>query len=112
MIPVGWIGRPIGIGVVRRYDFDQTRWFSYPVKLADEGHDVGNVFNYVAADNQIEFIVGKRIRQNAEIVNDVCVSSWIGIYANGAGVFVLATADVENLHGWLKLVLLKKEISE
>jgi hypothetical protein len=36
MVSVRRIGGPIGIRVVRRHDFDQTPWFRYAMKFANE----------------------------------------------------------------------------
>jgi hypothetical protein len=35
------------------------------------------VLDYVAANDFIEFIIGERIRQHTQIMDDVCVSAWI-----------------------------------
>ena len=80
-----------------RYYFYQTRRFGYAMKFADEGHYVGNVLNHVAANNLIEFIVGKRIRDYAKIVDDVGVATMIRIYSYGTGLLVLTTSDVKYL---------------
>jgi hypothetical protein len=45
----------------------------------------------------IKFIIGERIWKDTQIVNHVGVGPRIRVYADGAGVFVLSTADVENL---------------
>ena len=97
MVTVCRVGGPIGIRIVRRYYFYQTRWFSYAMKVANERHDIGNVFNYVTANNQIKLIFGKRIGNDAEIVNNVCVGAWIRIDTDGAGILVLPAADIKNL---------------
>ena len=40
----------------------------------DERHYVRDVLGYVAANNFVELIVGKRIWDVAQVVNDICVS--------------------------------------
>ena len=65
MVSVCWIGSPIGVRIMWRHDFYQTRGFGYSMKLAHKRHDIRNVFNHVAANDKVKFIVGKRIRQNS-----------------------------------------------
>jgi hypothetical protein len=96
MISMGRVGRPIGICVVRRNDFYQTRRFSYAMKLANKRHDVRNVLNDVTANDFIKFVVGKRVRDRAQVVKDIGVGPRIRIYSNCARIFVLATSYVEN----------------
>ena len=47
------------------------------MKLAHKGHDIRNMLNHVAANDEVKIVVGKWIRQNAQIVNNVCISTWI-----------------------------------
>jgi len=77
MVSVCWIGSPIGIRIMWRYNFYQTFGFGYSMKLAHKGHDIRNVLNHVAANDEVEIVVGERIRQNAQIVNDVCIGTWV-----------------------------------
>ena len=73
MVAMSWIGRPIRIRVVRRYYFYQPRRLSYAMKLADKRHNVGNVLDYVAANDLIEFVIAERVRQHTQVVNHVGV---------------------------------------
>ena len=56
---------------MRRDDLDAAPRLSDPVKLRNKSHYVGNVFNYVAADHLIEFVVGERIRHDSQIVDHI-----------------------------------------
>jgi hypothetical protein len=50
----------------------------------------------MAANDLIKLIIGKRVRQYAEIVDDVCGGTRIRIDSDRAWVFVLPATDVEN----------------
>ena len=97
MISMSWVGRPVGICVVRRYDLYQTRGPGYAMKLADERHDVRNVLNDVTTNDFIKFVVGKRIGDRAQVVQDIGVGPRIRVYSDRARIFILATSYVENL---------------
>lgn len=71
MISVRRVSGPVGVGIVRRNDPDNPTGLRYPMKLADEGHNVRHVLDHVTANDLIKLIVGERIRQLPEIVNDV-----------------------------------------
>jgi urease gamma subunit len=47
------------------------------MKLAHKRHNVGNVLDYVAANDLIEFVIAEGIRQNAQVVNHVGVRPWV-----------------------------------
>src|SRR5438105_4694421 len=51
--------------------------FGNAVQLADKRHHIGNVLNDVTADNLIELVISKWIRQYAEVVSDIGVSPGI-----------------------------------
>ena len=65
-------------------------------ELADECDHVGHVLDDMTTDDFVELVVGERIGNVAEIMNDVGMGLWIGIDANRAGHFVPATTYVEN----------------
>ena len=65
MVSVCRIGGPIGIRIMWSYNFYQTRGFGYSMKLGHKGHDIRNMLNHVAANDEVKIIVGKRIRQDA-----------------------------------------------
>ena len=77
MVSVRRIGGPIGIRIVWRDNFYQTRRLGYAMQFADKRHYVRYVLNNVAANNLIKFIVGERIRYVAQIVDDIGVAAWI-----------------------------------
>ena len=55
----------------------------------------------VTTDDLVEFVVRKGIGDSSKIVDDVRMGPRVGIYANGARVFVLTTPDVENFPRFL-----------
>jgi len=63
----------------------------------DETKHVGHVLDHVTTNNLFEFVVGKRIRKRAEIVDHISVTQTIRIDADRAGKFILTTTDIENL---------------
>ena len=94
------IGGPVRVCVMRRDDLYPAAGFRNAMKLAHERHYIGNVFDDVAANDSIKFVVSEWIGHDAKIVDDVGVRAWIRVNANGAGKFILATTDVQNLFGW------------
>ena len=78
-------------------DLDQTAGLRDSMQLIDEAQHVGHMFDNVATDDLIEFVVAKRIRKESEIVNQVGLRPWVRVDADCAGKFILATAYVQNL---------------
>ena len=66
------------------------------MQLGDKRHYVRNMFNNMTADYLVKFISGERIGKHTKVMNDVGVTPRIGIDADGAGVFVLATTNIED----------------
>ena len=56
---------------------------------------VRDVLDHVTTNDLVEFIVCERIRNDAEIVNDVCVTARVRIDTDRAGKFILTTPDVQ-----------------
>lgn len=82
---------------MRSDDLQHPAGFCDAMQLVDETKHVGNVLDNVAANDLFEFVIRERIRKRPQIVNDVCMTSTIGIDADRAGKLVLTTADVEDL---------------
>ena len=97
MISMRRIRGPIRIGIVRRDDFDPAAGPGDAMKFRNKRHHIRYVFNHMAADDFIELIVGEGIGQYPQIMNDICVATRIRIDTDSPRVFVLATADVEDL---------------
>ena len=57
------------------------------------------MFNYVATNNFIKLAICEGIRNDAEIVNYICLGPRIGIDTDRTRMFILTTADVENPWG-------------
>src|SRR5712691_4057825 len=95
------VSGPIRIRIVRSDYFDPAPRFCDAVQLRDESHHVWNVLDHMTTNDLVEFIIGKGIGHNAQIVNDVSLSSGIYVYADCVRIFVLAAADVKDLSGWV-----------
>ena len=67
------------------------------MQLSDETKNIGNVLDDVSTNDFFELIVVEGVREAAEIVNDVGVTSRVRIDADRAGIFVLSTANIKNL---------------
>ena len=80
------------------------------MQLVDETKHVRNVLDHVTANNFFEFVIRKRIRKRAEIVNHIRVTQTIRIDTDRAGKFILTTTDVENLSAfWHRSVLIQQQ---
>src|SRR6266404_3222096 len=77
MVSMSRIRGPVGVCAVRRNHLYTATRSGNAVQLADKRHYIGNVLNDVTADNLIELVISKWIRQYAEIVSDIGVSSGI-----------------------------------
>ena len=73
MILMSGICGPVGIRVMGRDYLYQTRRLSYAMKFADERHHVRHVFNNVATDDLVKFVIRKRIRNGPQVVNNIRV---------------------------------------
>src|SRR5689334_18199344 len=98
MVPMRRVVRPVRVSVVRRGYPDVATGLSYTVKLCKESHYIRNMLDDVAGDDQVKLVVLKRVRQIAEVVDDVGGRSWVVVQADGPGIFIGAAADVEDLH--------------
>ena len=98
MISMRRVGRPIGIRVMRRDEFNSPAVFRNAVKLRDKCHHVGNMFDGVARHDEIKLVVCKRIRNFAEIVNNIRRRARIVVQTDRAFLFICAAADIENFH--------------
>ena len=94
--------RRIGVGsdvrVVRRVQANHRAGARDAVEFAHHGQHVPDVFDHLIADDQIELVVGKRVGDVIEIVNDISLCLRIDVKADAARSFMCATPDVENLH--------------
>jgi hypothetical protein len=80
----------------------RREYFQLPAGLRDamqfrhESDHIRNVFDYVAANNLFKLVIGEGIRKDAEIVNDVGMTTRVGVDTDRAGKFILATTYVQN----------------
>jgi hypothetical protein len=77
MVLMGRIRCPIGVRTVRGNDLYAAARFGDAVQLADKRHYVGNVLNNVTAYDLVKLVIGKRIGEHAQIVNNIGVSTRI-----------------------------------
>jgi len=73
------VGRPIWIRVMRSHNLNHAAGFGYPMKLRNKSHHIGHMLNNMAADHFVEFIIGKRIGKDPQVVNDIGSSARIGV---------------------------------
>ena len=69
------------------------------MQLGYEPNHVRYVFDHMPADYLFKLVVGKGKRKDAEIVNDIGMTAWVGVDADRAGEFILATTYVQNSLG-------------
>jgi hypothetical protein len=87
---------------VWRYDLDEATWFGNAMQFRDEAHHIGNVFDHMPTNDLVKFVVRKRIRNGAQIVNYIRLSPRIRVNTDSPGIFVLAAANVESsFGGWV-----------
>src|ERR1041384_1620998 len=79
---------------------DATARFGNAIQLSDKGHDVRHMFRDVTADDLIKFVIRKRVRNDAEIMNHVSMAFGVRVDPDRSGRFVPAATNVENLLGW------------
>src|SRR5690242_10772487 len=82
-----------------RENFQNTAALGDAVEFGDKANHIRHVLDHVAANDLLELVVGKRIREDREIVNDVGVTARVCVDADSAGKLVLAAADVQNSFG-------------
>ena len=96
VIAVCRIGGPVRVRVVRREDLQLTTWPRNAMQFIDEADDVGHMLDYVITNDLFKLVVGEWIGKNTKVVNNVGMTTGIGVDADRAGKFILATAYVQN----------------
>jgi hypothetical protein len=74
-----------------------TSRFGNAMKLRDESHYIGNMFNHMPAYYFIEFVIREGIWRLAQIVNDVGIRARIRVDTDRARTLVAPTTYVEDL---------------
>ena len=95
VIAVSRIGGPIRIRIVRRNDLQSASGPRDAMQLSNEPKHVRHVLDHVTTNDLVEFIVGERIRKDAEIVNDVRMTARVRVNTDRAGKLILTTSDVQ-----------------
>ena len=81
---------------MRREDLQLTTWPRNAMQFIDEADDVGHMLDYVITNDLFKLVVGEWIGKNTKVVNNVGMTTGIGVDADRAGKFILATAYVQN----------------
>lgn len=74
MVSMSGVSGPVGIRVMRRHDPDMAARFGDAMELCNERHHVWNVFDYVARNDLVKFVVSEGVRDHSQIVNYIGVS--------------------------------------
>jgi len=98
LISMRRVGCPIRICVMRRDQFYPSAVFRDPIELADERHDIRNMLDGMVRDDEIEFVIGKRIGKCAEIMDHIGAGFRIVVQTDRTFVLICSAADVENFH--------------
>jgi len=83
---------------VRRQQSYPAAVFRDAVKLGDERHHVRHMLGDVVRDDQIKFVIGKRVRHDAQIMNHVRPRARIIVEPDRAFIFIRPAADIEYFH--------------
>ncbi len=92
------VGRPVGVGVMRRDEADRPAMSGDPIKLADKRHNIRNMLDHVTRYDQVKLVVRERVGNDAEVVDNVRGGSRIVVQADRTFKFIGPAADVEDLH--------------
>ena len=85
------------VRVMRRFEDDARARFRYPIKFRHHGRDVREMLDHLIADDQIELIVRKRVRELIEVMNDVSIRLRIDVDPDRARRLMLAATEIEDL---------------
>lgn len=83
---------------MRREQLYPPARFCNSVKLADKSHHIRHVLDDVAGDDEIEFVISKRIWKFTEIVNYISRRVRIIIETDRTFGFIRSAPDIEDLH--------------
>lgn len=103
VVSVRGVRRPIRIRVVWCDYFEPSARLGDSIQLVYESEDVGYVLNDVTTDDFVELVVVERIGEDAQVMNEVRLSSRIRIDTDRARKLVLPTPYVQNFYrgfGW------------
>ena len=84
---------------MRGDDTDAAAGLGNAMEFTHEAQHIGHVFDHVATNDLIKFVIRKRIGSDAEIVNHIGLRTRVGVDPNSAGVLILSAANVKNLEG-------------
>src|SRR2546423_1691242 len=97
VIAVCRIGCPIGVRIVRGDDQNSATRPGDAMKLGDKRHHIRHMLSDVTANDVVELVIRKRIRNRSEIVNDICMGLGICVDADRARCLIPATTNIKNL---------------
>ena len=104
VVSVCGICGPIRIRVVWCDYFESPSRLGNSMQLVNESEDVGYVLDDVTTDDLVELVVVKRIGKDAQVMNEIGLSSRIRVDTDRARKLVLPTSYVQNSYrdcGWM-----------
>jgi len=96
VVAVSWIGGPIRVRIMRRNDLQSAAGLGDAMQFRNEPEHVRHVLDHVTTNDLVEFIVGERIRKDAEIVNDVRMTARVRVNTDRAGKLILTTTNIKD----------------
>src|SRR5687768_8100767 len=81
---------------MRREDLQRPARLRDAMEFRHKSDYVRNVFDHMPANDLFKLVICEGIRKDAEIVNDVGMTTRVGVDTDGAGKFILATTYVQN----------------
>lgn len=88
---------PIGICVVRRQQLYSAAISCNAIEFGDERHHVRYVFDDVIGHDEVKFVVRKRVRKIAEIMDDIGVRARIIVQADSPFGLIGPAADIQDI---------------
>jgi hypothetical protein len=96
MIAVSQIGGEVRIRPVRSDEPYDAAVPGDSVELAHNGHRIANMFDNVTADDFVEFVIGERIGQVVEVVDNISGRPRIDVHPDRARDLVCAATYIED----------------
>jgi hypothetical protein len=94
VIAMSRVRGPVGVGVVRRDEFDSSARSGDAMKLRDEGHHIRHMLGHMATDDFVKLIIIERIRDDAEVVYHIRIGARVEIHADCARMLVASAANI------------------
>ena len=98
MITVRRVICPVGVGVVRREQLNTASVPRHAVQFADKGHHIRHMLDNVVGHDKIKLVIGERIRQFAQIMNNIRSRARIIIQPHRTCGLIHTAPNVKYLH--------------